>query len=105
MVRLFIRHNVADYETWRQVYDELDGRRRTMGVTAEAVYQSIDDPNDVTVWHDFETAQAAQAFASSPEQPDAMERGGVQGEPQTWLVGTEAQRVGGGVAYSEGASD
>ena len=104
MIRLFVRHDVADYEAWRQVYDELDGKRRTMGVTAEAVFQSIDDPNDVTVWHDFETAQAAQAFASSPEQPDAMERGGVQGEPRSWLV-TEAQRVGGGVEYSEGASD
>jgi hypothetical protein len=104
VVRLFIRHNVADYDAWRQVYDELDGNRRTMGVTAEAVYQSIDDPNDVTIWHDFETAQAAQAFASSPEQPDATERGVAQSEPRSWLV-TEAPRVGGGVAYPEDTSD
>ena len=26
-----------------------------MGVTGHAVYQALDDPNDVTVWHDFAT--------------------------------------------------
>ena len=55
-------------------------------------------PHDSTVWHDFETAEAAQAFVSSPELRDAMQRAGVQGEPDAWLV-TEAQRVGGGVYY------
>ena len=74
MVRLFVRHNVDDYETWRKVYDEFDEQRRPMGVTGDAVFQSIDNPNDVTVWHDFETAEAAQSFASSDELRNAMER-------------------------------
>ena len=98
MVRLFIRHDVADYDAWRQVYDEFDATRREMGVTGDAVFQSIDNPNDVTVWHDFETAEAARALVSSPELRDAMQRAGVQGQPQTWLA-TEAERVGGGIAY------
>ena len=42
-------------------------------VKADAVYQSIDDPNDVTVVHDFETREAAQAFIASPELKAAME--------------------------------
>jgi hypothetical protein len=89
MVRLFIRHDVADYDAWRQVYDEFDAPRREMGVTGAAVYQSVDDPNDVTVWHDFETVEAGRAFDSSSELREAMGRAGVQGEPQTWFV-TEA---------------
>jgi hypothetical protein len=89
MVRLFVRHDVADYDAWRQVYDEFDGPRRGLGVTGDAVFQSVDNPNDVTVWHDFETAAAAQAFGSSPELRDAMQRAGVQGEPDAWIV-TEA---------------
>src|SRR5262245_24038172 len=52
MVRLFIRHDVADYDAWRQVYDEFDSTRRGLGVTGDAVFQSVDNPNDVTVWHD-----------------------------------------------------
>ena len=72
MVRLFIRHTVADYDAWRQGYDAFDEVRRPMGVTGDAVFQSIDDPNDVTVWHDFEAAEAARAFVSSDALRDAM---------------------------------
>ena len=65
MIRLFVRHRVADYDAWRRVYDEFDTTRRPMGVLGEAVFQAIDDPRDVTLWHDFDTADEAQAFASS----------------------------------------
>jgi hypothetical protein len=86
MVRLFVRHNVADYGTWRKVYDEFDEERGPMGVTGDAVFQAIDNPNDVTVWHDFDTAEAARAFASSDKLRNATQKAGVQGEPQIWLV-------------------
>ena len=86
MVRLFVRHNVADYQAWRQGYDDFDDQRRSMGVKDDAVYQSIDNPNDVTAWHDFDTAEEAQSFMGSDELRSGMERAGVQGEPQIWLV-------------------
>ena len=86
MVRLFVRHAVADYSTWRKVYDDFDAQRRSMGVTAHAVYRSVDDANDVTVWHDFATREQADAFASSEELRSAMERAGVQGRPTIWFV-------------------
>jgi hypothetical protein len=89
MVRLFVRHNVADYDAWRKVYDEFDEDRRSMGVTDDAVFGSVDEPNDVTVWHDFAGADEARAFVSSEALRAAMGRAGVQGEPQIWFV-TEA---------------
>jgi hypothetical protein len=86
MIRLFVRHRVADYDAWRKVYDEFDATRRPMGVIGEAVFQAIDDPKDVTVWHDFETAGEGQAFASSEALRDVMQRAGVEGAPEAWLV-------------------
>ena len=86
MVRLFIRHRVDDYDAWRRVYDEFDAQRRSMGVNGDAVFQSVDDPNDVTGWHDFDSADAARSFVSSAELRDAMQRAGVQGDPQIWVV-------------------
>jgi hypothetical protein len=86
MVRMFVRHNVADYDAWRKVYDEFDEERRPMGVTGDAVFQSVDDPNDVTVWHDFAGVDEARAFVSSDALRSAMQRAGVQGEPQIWYV-------------------
>jgi hypothetical protein len=46
-------------------------------VSRDAVYQSVDDPNDLTVWHDFETLEAAQEFASSLRLREAMASAGV----------------------------
>jgi heme-degrading monooxygenase HmoA len=86
MVRLFVRHNVDDYGAWRRTYDEFDTQRGPMGVKGDAVFRSLDDPNDVTVWHDFDSDEAARAFVSSQELRDAMQRAGVQGEPQIWFV-------------------
>jgi len=91
MVRLFARMNVADFETWRKVYDEFYGERSAMGVMGAAAFQLVDDPTDVTLWHDFETADVARAFVSSDALRNVMQRAGVQGEPQFWFV-TESWR-------------
>jgi hypothetical protein len=89
MVRIFVRHTVADYGQWRRVYDEFDEERRNLGVIDHAAYQALDDPNDVTVSHDFESREDAESFASSDRLPQVMTEAGVRGQPSIWLV-TEA---------------
>lgn len=84
MVRMFIRHEVADYDAWRAVYDSFD--REALGVVAHAVCRSLDDPSDVTVWHDFESAEAAHAFASASELEEAMRHAGVTSTPAIWFT-------------------
>jgi quinol monooxygenase YgiN len=90
-VRMFVRHDVADYATWRKNYDAIDATRRNMGVTAQAVYQSTDNPNDVTAYHDFKSIEQAKAFAASAELKAAMQKAGVSGAPQIWFT-TKAVR-------------
>jgi hypothetical protein len=86
MVRLYVRHPVADYEAWRKVYDAFDQERRSMGVVGDAVYQAVGDPTDVTVWHDFDTKEAAEAFTTSDRVRKAMTDSGVKGQPEVWIV-------------------
>jgi hypothetical protein len=86
MVRLFVWHIVADYAAWRKVYDDFDPQRRPMGVTAHAVYRSVDNPNDVSVWHDFGTREQAEAFVTSEALRSAMQKAGVQGTPTVWIT-------------------
>ena len=62
-----------------------------MGVMGDAAFQLVDDPNDVTVWHDFETDEVARAFGASDALRDVMQRAGVRGEPQIWYT-TESWR-------------
>jgi hypothetical protein len=86
VVRLFVRHRVDDYRAWRQVYDAFDSQRGPLGVMGRAEFQSVDDPNDVTVWHDFADLERARAFASSDNLRDAMQKAGVRGQPEIWFV-------------------
>jgi hypothetical protein len=83
---MFVRHRVADYTAWREVYDRFDEERPGFGVTGHAVFQALDDPNDVTVWHDFASRDTADAFVSSRRLRDVMEEAGVQAQPDIWFT-------------------
>jgi hypothetical protein len=86
MVRLFVRHPVSDYAAWRRAYDAFDEERGGWGVTGQAVYQSVDDPNDVTVTHDFASREAALEFMDAPRLREVMEEAGVAGVPEVWIA-------------------
>ena len=85
-VRMFVRHEVVDYSAWRKAYNEFTSTQKKNGVFYQAVYQSADDPNDVTVIHDFHSLEKAKAFAALPELKAAMEKSRVQGAPQIWYA-------------------
>ncbi len=93
-VRMFVRHEVSDYTTWRKGYDDFDATRRKMGVTAQGVYQSADNPNDITAYHDFKSLEKAKAFAGSAELKTVMQNAGVKGTPQIWFTTETTGRSG-----------
>jgi hypothetical protein len=86
MVRMFVRHEVADYEKWRMAYEDFDAERGGMGVVGNAVYRSVVDGNNVTVTHDFESLDKAKAFIESPRLREVMEAAGVTGPPDVWFA-------------------
>jgi hypothetical protein len=86
MVRMFVRHRVENYGSWRKGYDAFDAQRPSFGVTGQAVYQDAGDPNMVTVTHDFATLEAAKGLASSDALKQAMKAAGVAGVPDIWFT-------------------
>lgn len=86
MATLFVRHDVVDFATWMRAYEEFDAERQTMGVTGHGVYQAEDNPNNVTVYHHFESMDAAKAFMGSERLREVMMAAGVQGEPNVWFT-------------------
>ncbi|HYM15096.1 MAG TPA: cyclase [Dehalococcoidia bacterium] len=86
MATMFVRHQVADFAKWKQAYDAFNPRRSELGVKAHAIYRAADDPNDVTVTHEFAALEAAKSFASSEDLHGAMGRAGVVGEPTIWFA-------------------
>mgnify|MGYP002638264241 FL=1 len=84
MTTAFIQHKVTDYNDWKQVYDSVAEMQKHDGVIAQAVYQSVEDPNDVTVTHEFVSLEAAQAFLASDDLKQAMEHAHVASKPTVW---------------------
>jgi hypothetical protein len=77
MATLFVLHRVANYDSWREVYDSVGDMQRDGGVVADAVYQAEGDPNNVLVMHQFGSLDAAHAFVERSDLREAMDRAGV----------------------------
>src|SRR5690242_402919 len=95
VVRLFVRHRVADHAAWREGCAELGGERRPTGVVAHAVYQAIDGPSDSTAWHDFATRDGCKsrrfAVRKSRREMSLSDQHGALPEP----IGMAHKREGG----------
>lgn len=86
MTRMFVRHEVADYDAWRAAYDSVDETRKKMGCIAQSVYHAPDNPHDITVIHDFLSLDAARAFASSSVLKETMTKAGVIKGSELWFA-------------------
>jgi quinol monooxygenase YgiN len=86
MATLFVKHDVEDFGTWKRAYDAFSAERETMGVTGHGVYQAEGNPNNVTIYHHFESMDAAKAFMGSDRLREVMTGAGVQGEPDVWFA-------------------
>ena len=86
MIRLFAHHSVENYRAWRKAYNTFDAERKKMGVLGDAVYRAVDDPNDITVYHDFKTRKQAETFATSKRLKEVMKEAGVKGRQKIWFV-------------------
>ena len=84
MVRMFARHQVADYDAWRKVYDAFD--RESLGVRQHVIHRRVDDPNEITVTHDFDDRATAESFAGSDDLKAAMSEAGVVSAPNIWIT-------------------
>lgn len=85
MATLFVRHKVKDFESWKDAYDAFDEERKSLGVTGHGAYQGESDRNEVTVYHHFESMEAAKEFSSGARLKAVMRSAGVEGEPDLWF--------------------
>ena len=75
-----VRHRVADFDAWKKVYDDFAPIQAEHGVQAHQVLRSIENPNDVTVTHTFDSREAAKDFFARPELKEAMSKAGVKAD-------------------------
>ena len=80
-----VQHKVRDFSVWKSVFDEREPVRWWHGVRRHRIYRSAEDPDDVLVAIEFLSAEQATTYLQDPDLREAMQRGGVQGEPHIHL--------------------
>ena len=87
MVTLMIRHTIADYATCRSVFDAHEAFRRANGATGVGqVYRDEGNPNQITTVLEWDNAENARRFSSSPALKEAMQAAGVTTAPEVHFL-------------------
>jgi hypothetical protein len=86
MITAILTHEVKSYPEWRVVFDSDEERRLKAGIRMKKVYQSVDNPNKITMIGKASSLEAFQSFMSNPELKEKMEMGGVISMPEVRFV-------------------
>ena len=81
-----IRHNVADYNKWRPLFDADSVNRNAAGMHTIGIARGVEIQNEVEIPFMIDDVQKAKAFASSPKLKDVMQKAGVISEPKITFI-------------------
>ena len=90
MTSVFIRHQVADYDKWKEGYDNAEHLRKSAGIVFASIHRDAKDENVVLVLHRFHNPQDADKFLGSVRP--VMTAAGIVGEPEIW-VGNDIEQT------------
>ena len=78
MVTMLIHHRVADYDTWRPVYDRVLGEPPAERTRSHLVLRGLDDPNLVVVIEGYDSLDDAEWAINHPDLPALLAEAGVE---------------------------
>lgn len=82
MVHVLVRHKVAEFARWKEAFDSHVLARRRAGEISFRLFHGVEDPTDITLLFEWESADAARKFMTSSELRLRMQEAGVQGSPE-----------------------
>lgn len=77
-----VQHKVADFDSWKSVFDEQGDSRKAHGAVGHRVLRRGDDANSVMVLTEFPERAMAESYVADPALGAAMGRAGVEGAPE-----------------------
>jgi quinol monooxygenase YgiN len=83
---------VKDYTAWKPFYDQHATTRNAAGCKADKVYRGVSDPNDIVIVFQWDSAENARRFSTSPDLKATMEKAGVIGMPEMHIL-PELERI------------
>lgn len=91
MAHILITHRVNDYGTWKKEFENFADVRKSSGEKSFIVLHPEENPNNLTLLFEWDSARNAEKFLASPELKSAMQRAGVVEEPTIQMLSPIAQ--------------
>jgi len=88
MFRVFVRVHMRDFDAFRAFFNRSGGleERQGWGILRTQIHRSVRDPNDVTLWHDFDSLDDAKSYQHRSRLIDVMAEAGATQVPQIWVT-------------------
>ena len=85
-VAVLVAHRVADYAAWKRVFDDTRRVRKDASVFGHDVGRGVDDPDMIYVYCPGGDVDKLTAHVQSPDLKEIMQKAGVEGKPEVWLM-------------------
>ena len=82
MIQVLVHHEVADYQSWRAIFDAALDFRHQGGELSCRIFRKAGNPNDLTLLFDWDNLEHAQRYITSAELRAKMNAAGVKGVPE-----------------------
>jgi len=86
MVHVLLHHKVSDFSRWKESFDSHLSARKHAGEIGFRLFQSVDDPRDVTLLLDWDSVEHARKFMDSEDLRGRMQQAGVVGSPDVQYI-------------------
>ena len=82
MATMIVKHRVANFESWKKVFDEMGAARSKHGWIGHVVLRDAVDPNLVTIINRVKSLEEAKSYGASPDLRAALQKAGIEGPPE-----------------------
>jgi L-rhamnose mutarotase len=86
MTHVIVRHEVKDFDSWKEVFDSVENMRKSSGEKSFQIFRDEVNRNLVFGIFKWETPEKAREYFESSELKGKMEEAGVVGEPVFYFV-------------------
>ena len=86
MVHVLLHHRVSDFSRWKESFDSHLSTRKQAGEIGFHLFQSVDDPREVTLLLDWDSLEHARKFMGSEDLRGRMQQAGVVGAPDVQYI-------------------
>jgi quinol monooxygenase YgiN len=86
MATVFVKHTVADFDAWKPHFDDHANVREQYGEQGYTLYTDAENPTEVTILFEWDSAENAQKFIDESDLKEVMQEAGVVGDPEIQML-------------------